>query len=318
MGHEAKRNIIVDLLQRFDRKKTSKPAENDRANKNPNISAQKSSETVEGPRESRKSPGHERHERRVGDYVLKKTIGQGTFGKVKLAEHMHTKEKVAVKIIEKANVKTAKQRNSVQREVRLMRLLHHPHIVDVMDILENDTHIFMIMEYAHGGELFDYIVNRGKLSEKESRHFFRQILSAVGYCHMNSVIHRDLKPENLLLTHDKNIKIIDFGFGNTFHRDKTLDTYCGSPFYAAPEMIKGVRYTGPEVDVWSLGVILYALLEGKLPFDANSMTELYDRISKGVYDTPPGFSQGAAHLVSRMLTVDPIARAQLEEVMYHP
>ncbi|KAI8807921.1 kinase-like domain-containing protein [Cladochytrium replicatum] len=309
MGHEAKRNIIVDLLQRFERKKTNKPVEVDHAH---------GDQKADGANGKVEEPERDRHERRVGEYILKKTIGQGTFGKVKLAEHIHTREKVAVKIIEKANVKTAKQRNSVQREVRLMRLLHHPHIVEVMDILENDTHIFMIMEYAQGGELFDYIVNRGKLSEKESRHFFRQILSAVGYCHSNSVIHRDLKPENLLLTQDNNIKIIDFGFGNTFHRDKTLDTYCGSPFYAAPEMIKGVRYMGPEVDIWSLGVILYALLEGKLPFDANSMTELYERISKGVYDTPPGFSQGAAHLISRMLTVDSNARAKLEEVLFHP
>lgn len=230
-----------------------------------------------------------------------------------------------------------------------MKLLQHPHIVQVLDIIENHEHIYIIMEYAAGGELFDYIVSHGMVKEKEARAFFRQILSAVNYCHQHSIIHRDLKPEvnlvfyfylvilrysfftwnskllfllflatqNLLLDSNKNIKIIDFGFGNTFHRERTLDTYCGSPFYAAPEMIKGVRYVGPEVDVWSLGVILFALLSGRLPFDASTMSELYDRISKGVYVTPSHFSPEASHLISRMLTVDPRQRATLEEVIQH-
>ncbi|TPX31275.1 hypothetical protein SeMB42_g07784 [Synchytrium endobioticum] len=254
---------------------------------------------------------------RVGDYILKKTIGQGTFGKVKLAEHAITKELVAIKVIEKASVKTQKQKNSVQREVRLMKLLYHPHIVETLDIVETDDHIYIVMEYAAGGELFDYIVSHGMIKEKEARMFFRQVLSAVAFCHQNSVIHRDLKPENLLLDAHKNIRIIDFGFGNTFHRERFLDTYCGSPFYAAPEMIKGVRYVGPEVDVWSLGVILYALLSGRLPFDAVTMNELYEHISSGKYQVPSHFTSDMTHLISRMLTVDPKKRATLKEVIEH-
>ncbi|KAJ1550577.1 hypothetical protein HK096_006161, partial [Nowakowskiella sp. JEL0078] len=254
----------------------------------------------------------------VGSYKLGRTLGRGTFGKVKLGEHSVTKEQVAVKIIEKANVKTVKQQNSVQREVRLMRLLHHPHIVKVHCIEETDERIYIVMEYVSGGELFDYIVARGCLKEKEARRIFRMILSAIAYCHKNSIIHRDLKPENLLLNSKKEIKIIDFGFGNTFYRDRTLDTFCGSPFYAAPEMIKGIPYIGPEVDVWSLGVILYALLAGRLPFDTNSIPELYALISSGYYAVPATFSPEATNIISRMLTVDPLSRATLDEVISHP
>ncbi|KAJ3124695.1 Elongation factor 1-gamma [Nowakowskiella sp. JEL0407] len=254
----------------------------------------------------------------VGEYVIKQTLGQGTFGKVKLAEHYITKEQVAIKIIQKSNVKTPKQKNSVQREIRLMKLLHHPHIVQVYNIEETEEYIFIIMEYANGGELFDYIVKCGSVKEVEARRFFRMVLSAVAYCHLNSIIHRDLKPENLLLNKNKEIKIIDFGFGNTYHRERTLDTFCGSPFYAAPEMIKGIKYIGPEVDIWSLGVILFALLSGRLPFDANTMPELYDKIARGAFTVPESFSPDATHLISRMLTVDPKQRATLDEVMVHP
>jgi serine/threonine protein kinase len=147
--------------------------------------------------------------------------------------------------------------------------------------------------------------------------FFRQILSAVHYCHQNSVIHRDLKPENMLLDSNKNIKLIDFGFGNTYHSDTQLETYCGSPFYAAPEMIKGQPYCGPEVDVWSLGVIMFALLAGRLPFESPVIRDLYDEIGKGHYDTPSHFSPLAKQLIKRMLTVDPARRATMEEILAH-
>ncbi|KAI9136262.1 kinase-like domain-containing protein, partial [Paraphysoderma sedebokerense] len=254
----------------------------------------------------------------VTDYVFIKTLGQGTFGKVKLAEHIATKQQVvAIKIIEKANIKTEKQRNSVKREIRLLRLLNHPSIVRVYDAIETQDQVMIVMEFANGGELFDYIVKHGLVKEKEARVFFRQIISAIDYCHQNSIIHRDLKPENLLLDQDKNIKIIDFGFVNTYRRDGLLDTYCGSPFYAAPEMIKGIKYIGPEVDIWSLGVILFALLSGRLPFDATTMPKLYEKIAAGDYRCPSHFSSEACHLIGRMLTVDPRKRATLAEIRQH-
>jgi len=253
----------------------------------------------------------------VGDYRLEKTIGQGTYGKVKLGIHIKTNEKVAVKIIEKSQLQSQKQIARLQREIRFLKLLYHPHIVKVYDVIETTECIYIVMEYAVGGELFDYIVAHKRVKEKEARAFFRMVLSAVDYCHKNSVIHRDLKPENLLLDETKSIKIIDFGFGNTYIENGYLDTFCGSPFYAAPEMILGKKYEGPEVDMWSLGVILFALLCGHLPFDDANMKELYKKIASGTYTVPDYLMPDARHLISRLITVDPHKRATLDEVMHH-
>ncbi|TPX59804.1 hypothetical protein PhCBS80983_g02175, partial [Powellomyces hirtus] len=258
----------------------------------------------------------------AGVHVLRwridRTIGQGTYGKVRLGIDPNTGEKVAIKIIEKAALSLPKQINRLQREIRFLRLLHHPHIVKVYDVIETPRFIHIIMEYASGGELFDYIVAHKRVKEREARSFFRQVLSAVDYCHKNAVIHRDLKPENLLLDETKTIKIIDFGFGNNFTVEGLLDTFCGSPFYAAPEMILGKKYEGPEVDMWSLGVILFALLCGHLPFDDENMKELYRKIANGSYTCPDHVMPSARHLISRLITVDPKRRATLPEVMSHP
>lgn len=254
----------------------------------------------------------------IGQYKFEQTIGSGTYGKVKLAFHEVTGEKVAVKIIEKAQVSSAKQIARLQREILFLKLLNHPHIVKVHEVVETDDAIYIFMEYASGGELFDYIVANKRVKEKEAQSFFRMILSAVDYCHCNAVIHRDLKPENLLLDASKQIKIIDFGFGNNFWTDGLLDTFCGSPFYAAPEMILGKKYEGPEVDMWSLGVILFALLCGHLPFDDDNMKELYKKIASGQYTCPEYIMPNARHLISRLITVDPKKRATLREVLLHP
>ncbi|KAJ3020563.1 hypothetical protein HKX48_000584 [Thoreauomyces humboldtii] len=242
----------------------------------------------------------------VGRWKVERTIGVGTYGKVRLAIDPVNGDKVAIKVIEKAQVQSGKQVARLQREIRFLRLLHHPHIVKVYDVHETDLFIHIITEYAAGGELFDYIVAHKRVKEREARSFFRQVLSAVDYCHKNAVIHRDLKPENLLLDQSKTIKIIDFGFGNNFTVEGLLDTFCGSPYYAAPEMILGKKYEGPEVDMWSLGVILFALLCGHLPFDDDNMKELYRKIANG-----------ARHLISRLITVDPKRRATLAEVLEH-
>lgn len=255
----------------------------------------------------------------IGNYKFEKTIGQGTYGKVKLAINTDTNEKVAVKVIEKSQIQSPKQVARLQREIRFLKLLHHPHIVKVFEVIETDDAIFIVMEYAAGGELFDYIVAHKRVKEKEARSFFRMVLSAVDYCHRNAVIHRDLKPENLLLDESKCIKIIDFGFGNNFKTDGgLLDTFCGSPFYAAPEMILGKKYEGPEVDMWSLGVILFALLCGHLPFDDDNMKELYKKIASGTYTCPDYLMPNARHLIGRLITVDPKKRATLDEVLEHP
>ncbi|KAJ3127920.1 hypothetical protein HK098_005561 [Nowakowskiella sp. JEL0407] len=267
----------------------------------------------------------------IGPYKMDRTIGQGTYGKVRLAVNVVTDEKVlylilkiknspivAVKVIEKSQIQSPKQIARLQREIRFLKLLHHPHIVKVFDVVETAEYIYIVMEYAAGGELFDYIVAHKRVKEKEARSFFRMVLSAVDYCHQNSIIHRDLKPENLLLDDQKCIKIIDFGFGNNFATNNLLDTFCGSPFYAAPEMILGKKYEGPEVDMWSLGVILFALLCGHLPFDDDNMKELYKKIATGTYTIPDYLLPEARHLIGRLITVDPKKRATLKEVLSHP
>ncbi|KAJ3039031.1 hypothetical protein HK097_002960 [Rhizophlyctis rosea] len=253
----------------------------------------------------------------IGVYKVDKTIGQGTYGKVRLGINTHTNEKVAIKVIEKSQIQSSKQVARLQREIRFLKLLHHPHIVKVYEVIETTDFIYIIMEYAAGGELFDYIVACKRVKEEEARKFFRMVLSAVDYCHKNAVIHRDLKPENLLLDEHKVIKIIDFGFGNNFRSEELLDTFCGSPFYAAPEMILGKKYEGPEVDMWSLGVILFALLCGHLPFDDDNMKELYKKIASGDYQCPDYLMPDARNLISRLITVDPKERAKLPEVLKH-
>jgi len=254
----------------------------------------------------------------IGPYRIKKDLGEGTFGQVKLGQHVETGQLVAIKIMNKASAKTPKQKVSVQREVRLMKLLDHPHIVGVIDVFETPDLYIVIMEHAAGGELFEYIQSKGHVKDKEARKFFNQLISAMDYCHENSVLHRDLKPENLLLDKDKNIQIIDFGFGNTFHQDRFLETFCGSPFYAAPEMISGKPYHGPEIDVWSMGVILFALLAGRVPFEAKTMPELYAKIKRGEYENSSYFSSSAKHLLRGMLTVNPKERLTLKQVKRHP
>ncbi|KAJ3194974.1 hypothetical protein HK101_001427 [Irineochytrium annulatum] len=271
----------------------------------------------------------------IGHYKMEKTIGQGTYGKVKLGVDLRTNEKVAIKIIEKAQIQSEKQVARLQREIRFLKLLDHPHIVKVHDVIETTDFIYIVMEFAAGGELFDYIVAHKRVKEREARTFFRMVLSAVDYCHKvkpvtvcniltiekNAVIHRDLKPENLLLDERKCIKIIDFGFGNNFTSDSLLDTFCGSPFYAAPEMILGKKYEGPEVDMWSLGVILFALLCGHLPFDDDNMKELYKKIASGTYTCPdylmpktPNPIRATYFLLTEMLErEDAKAKADIQE-----
>ncbi|XP_019713773.1 serine/threonine-protein kinase MARK2-like [Hippocampus comes] len=206
----------------------------------------------------------------IGNYRLLKTIGKGNFAKVKLARHVLTGKEVAVKIIDKTQLNSSSLQK-LFREVRIMKMLNHPNIVKLFEVIETEKTLYLVMEYASGGEVFDYLVAHGRMKEKEARAKFRQIVSAVQYCHQKCIVHRDLKAENLLLDADMNIKIADFGFSNEFTLGNKLDTFCGSPPYAAPELFQGKKYDGPEVDVWSLGVILYTLVSGSLPFDGQNL-----------------------------------------------
>ncbi|XP_021429890.1 MAP/microtubule affinity-regulating kinase 3a isoform X11 [Oncorhynchus mykiss] len=250
----------------------------------------------------------------VGNYRLLKTIGKGNFAKVKLARHILTGREVAIKIIDKTQLNP----NSLQklfREVRIMKLLNHPNIVKLFEVIETERTLYLVMEYASGGEVFDYLVAHGRMKEKEARAKFRQIVSAVQYCHQKHIVHRDLKAENLLLDADMNIKIADFGFSNEFTMGNKLDTFCGSPPYAAPELFQGKKYDGPEVDVWSLGVILYTLVSGSLPFDGQNLKELRERVLRGKYRIPFYMSTDCENLLKRFLVLNPAKRGTFEQIM---
>lgn len=208
--------------------------------------------------------------------------------------------------------------NAVRREIKILRLFMHPHIIRLYEVIETPNDIYVVMEYVRSGELFDYIVEKGRLVEDEARYFFQQIISGVEYCHRHMVVHRDLKPENLLLDTRANVKIADFGLSNVMRDGHFLKTSCGSPNYAAPEVISGRLYAGPEVDVWSCGVILYALLCGSLPFDDENIPNLFKKIKGGIYTLPSHLSPGARDLIPRMLLVDPLKRITIPEIRQHP
>ncbi|XP_078000999.1 MAP/microtubule affinity-regulating kinase 3-like isoform X2 [Glandiceps talaboti] len=250
----------------------------------------------------------------IGKYRLLKTIGKGNFAKVKLAKHLPTGKEVAIKIIDKTQLNPSSLQK-VHREVRIMKVLDHPNIVKLFEVIETDKTLYLVMEYASGGEVFDYLVAHGRMKEKEARAKFRQIVSSVQYCHQKHVVHRDLKAENLLLDGDMNIKIADFGFSNEFTPGSKLDTFCGSPPYAAPELFQGKKYDGPEVDVWSLGVILYTLVSGSLPFDGQNLKELRERVLRGRYRIPFYMSTDCENLLKRFLVLNPLKRASLESIM---
>ncbi|XP_027032544.1 serine/threonine-protein kinase MARK2 isoform X11 [Tachysurus fulvidraco] len=250
----------------------------------------------------------------VGKYRLLKTIGKGNFAKVKLARHVLTGKEVAVKIIDKTQLNSSSLQK-LFREVRIMKLLNHPNIVKLFEVIETEKTLYLVMEYASGGEVFDYLVAHGRMKEKEARAKFRQIVSAVQYCHQKCIVHRDLKAENLLLDADMNIKIADFGFSNEFTLGNKLDTFCGSPPYAAPELFQGKKYDGPEVDVWSLGVILYTLVSGSLPFDGQNLKELRERVLRGKYRIPFYMSTDCENLLKKFLILNPTKRGSLEQIM---
>ncbi|KAJ1966149.1 Protein kinase, partial [Dispira parvispora] len=254
---------------------------------------------------------------RIGNYTIIKTLGTGSFGKVRLGVHSQTGHNVALKFISRAQIDKADMVGRVKREIQYLQLLRHPHIIKLYEVIMTSTDCIMVMEYA-GGELFNYIVERGRMNENEARRFFQQIISAVDYCHRHKIVHRDLKPENLLLDKFDNVKIADFGLSNFMSDGEFLKTSCGSPNYAAPEVINGHFYSGAEVDVWSCGVILYVMLCGKLPFDDESIPQLFKKISSGVFVMPSYLSAEVQQLLKRMLVVKPLERITIAEIRDHP
>jgi 5'-AMP-activated protein kinase catalytic alpha subunit len=262
----------------------------------------------------------------IGHYILSKTIGEGTFGKVKLGTHILTGEKVAIKVLEKERIVDIADVERVAREIHILKLIRHPHIIQLYEIIETPRQLYLIMEFASGGELFDYIVAHQRVKEKEACRFFHQMLAGIEKIHEMNVVHRDLKPENLLLDENQHIKIVDFGLSNTYPEGTLLKTACGSPCYAAPEMIAGKHYVPSLCDVWSCGVILFALTCGFLPFEDQNTANLYKKILKGDYATPDFLSASVKNLISGILCTDPERRLRVGKrsdslgtsIMSHP
>lgn len=253
----------------------------------------------------------------IGHYILGKTIGEGTFGKVKLGTHILTGEKVAVKILEKERIVDVADVERVAREIHILKLVQHPHVIQLYEIIETPKQLYLIMEFCNGGELFDYIVASGRVREREACRFFHQIIAGVEQIHRMNVVHRDLKPENLLLDEQKNIKIVDFGLSNTFQDGQLLKTACGSPCYAAPEMIAGQRYVPSRCDIWSCGVILFALVCGYLPFEDQNTAALYRKILHAEYQAPKFISDSVRELIAKMLNTDPETRYTVPRIRAH-
>ena len=257
---------------------------------------------------------------KLSNYTFLKTIGKGTFGKVKLGIHKPTGEQVAIKILEKSKIQNKRDLERIEKEIKYLKLFNHPNIVKIYEIIEDDTNFYIIMEYVSGGELFTYIVNQQKLDEKEASFFYSQIIHIIQEIHQKNICHRDIKPENLLLTSNKTLKIIDFGLSNEYK--DLLDTPCGSPCYASPEIIRGNKYSGVAIDLWASGIILFSMLCGYLPFDDKDNDILFYKILECKVIFPKNnecnLSNEAKDLIKKILIPNPAKRITLDEILNHP
>ncbi|KAF7102865.1 hypothetical protein CFC21_103927 [Triticum aestivum] len=248
----------------------------------------------------------------VGRYEVGRTIGQGSFAKVKFAVDADTGAPVAMKVLDKATILNHRMLQ-IKKEISIMKIVRHPNIIRLNEVLAGQTKIYIIMELITGGELFDKIARQGKLRENEARKYFQQLIDAINYCHSKGVYHRDLKPENLLLDSRGNLKVSDFGL-SSLSQNGFLHTTCGTPNYVAPEVLSDGGYDGSAADVWSCGVILYVLMAGYLPFEENDLPTLYDKITAAHFSCPDWFSQGAKSLIQRILDPNPKARITIKEM----
>ncbi|KAM3212588.1 hypothetical protein ACQJBY_065567 [Aegilops geniculata] len=249
----------------------------------------------------------------VGRYEVGRTIGQGSFAKVKFAVDADTGAPVAMKVLDKATILNNRMLQQIKKEISIMKIVRHPNIIRLNEVLAGQTKIYIIMELITGGELFDKIARQGKLRENEARKYFQQLIDAINYCHSKGVYHRDLKPENLLLDSRGNLKVSDFGL-SSLSQNGFLHTTCGTPNYVAPEVLSDGGYDGSAADVWSCGVILYVLMAGYLPFEENDLPTLYDKITAAHFSCPDWFSQGAKSLIQRILDPNPKTRMTIKEM----
>ena len=259
----------------------------------------------------------------ICDFILKDKLGEGTFGIVRLGINKQTNEKVAIKIMNKLKILQYEDKTRIEREIKILKCLHHPNIVHLYNVIQSDKSIYLIMEYISGKELFDYITTKKKLDEIEACKFYQQIISGIEYMNKLKIVHRDIKPENLLLD-DKNInlKIVDFGLSNIYDNknNQILKSACGSPSYAAPEMLNGKEYKACKVDIWSSGIVLFAMICGFLPFENedNDNEKLYKKIINGKFNIPNFVSELAKDLIKRILVTNPNNRFNINQIKNHP
>lgn len=254
----------------------------------------------------------------LSQFILGEKLGEGTFGVVRLGTHILTGEKVAIKQIEKSKITQKMERTRIEREIKILKIMHHSNIIQLFSVIQSSTTIDLIMEYASGRELFEYIISKQHLSEIEACRFFQQIISGIEYLNKLRIVHRDIKPENLLLDEKNNIKIVDFGLSNVYSKGNMLLTACGSPCYAAPEMLVGKKYKPGPVDIWASGIVLYAMICGYLPFEDDNSQLLYSKISEGKYTIPDYVSKEGKSMIKRLLTVNPQLRISIEQIKKHP
>jgi 5'-AMP-activated protein kinase catalytic alpha subunit len=259
------------------------------------------------------------YEYKIGNYLIQQTLGQGTFGKVKLGIYLPTQEKVAIKVLEKERMTDKDDKIRVKREFDMLSKFNHPNVILVTEIFESVDSYYSVMEYCEGGELFNYIVEKKRLSENETSFFYFQIINGLEYIHSLGIVHRDLKPENLLLTKEHLLKIIDFGLSNYFvdGQETLLSTPCGSPCYASPEMVSGKKYNGVKIDIWATGIILFAMLCGYLPFEDKDNEVLFDKILECKIDFPEFLSDESKDLITKILVVDPEERIDINGIKKH-
>eukprot|EP00636_Phaeomonas_parva_P006189 CAMPEP_0118868486 /NCGR_PEP_ID=MMETSP1163-20130328/11954_1 /TAXON_ID=124430 /ORGANISM="Phaeomonas parva, Strain CCMP2877" /LENGTH=470 /DNA_ID=CAMNT_0006803169 /DNA_START=125 /DNA_END=1537 /DNA_ORIENTATION=- len=263
--------------------------------------------------------------RKVGKYLIGHMLGEGTFGKVRFATNSETGEEVAIKVLDKERIQRQNMGDQIKREISIMKMIRHPHVVQLHEVLASRTRIFIVLELITGGELFDRIVERQRFDDDTARYYFRQLAEGVHYCHTRGVCHRDLKPENLLLDANDDLKISDFGLSSLYKEGsgaeshaELLHTTCGTPNYVAPEVLADQGYDGHKADVWSCGVILYVLVAGFLPFDENTTGELFRKIQSVEFSYPSWFSPLLRSLIDKILVRDPKERIRLVDIMTHP
>ncbi|GAB2291106.1 CBL-interacting serine/threonine-protein kinase 9 [Dionaea muscipula] len=255
---------------------------------------------------------------RVGKYELGRTVGEGSFAKVKYARNVETGESVAIKILNRDQVLHHKMVEQIKREIATMKVIKHPNVIQLHEVMASKTKIYIVLDFIDGGELFDKIAKHGRLKEDEARTYFQQLINAVDYCHSRGVYHRDLKPENLLLDSYDVLKVSDFGlsaFSQQVREDGLLHTACGTPNYVAPEVLTDKGYDGTSADVWSCGVILFVLMAGYLPFDDVNLMSLYKKIQRADFSCPSWFSTAARKFIKRILDPNPLTRISIAEIL---